>query len=393
MAIIKCPECGHEISDKAPFCPSCGVAISGKVIICEQCGKAYFSDNAECPFCHQHNVDRQIEEASSTEGVESLANASNHISDEKSQTVNDTDMSVDEKIMSDNSRRNNILIAIVAIAVVCVVGGMCWFFYHQNTLQRESQAYEYAMQSTDPQVVQKYLDTYMDVASDDHIQSIEEHLAALKQVDADWTNAVVSGSKSAIEQYLAQHPESPFKALALHMIDSIDWNVATTANSVEAMETYLEQHADGEHVDDANEKIKGINSKSLQPEEKLMISGVFDSFFNGLNNKDEDAIIGAVNPLLDTFLGKANATRNDVATFMRKIYKSDVSSMNWNSADDYKINKNEVGDGQYEYSVSFSAVQTINHTDGSTTESKYRITAKVNSECRISDFNMVKVLN
>ena len=27
MAIIKCPECGHQISDKAPVCPSCGVEM------------------------------------------------------------------------------------------------------------------------------------------------------------------------------------------------------------------------------------------------------------------------------------------------------------------------------------------------------------------------------
>ena len=52
MAIIKCPECGHEISDKAPFCPSCGVAIAGKVVECPKCGKVYFSELSECPQCH-----------------------------------------------------------------------------------------------------------------------------------------------------------------------------------------------------------------------------------------------------------------------------------------------------------------------------------------------------
>lgn len=30
MAIIKCPECGHDVSDKAPFCPNCGYTITGK---------------------------------------------------------------------------------------------------------------------------------------------------------------------------------------------------------------------------------------------------------------------------------------------------------------------------------------------------------------------------
>lgn len=27
MAMIKCPECGHEVSDQAPTCPNCGCPI------------------------------------------------------------------------------------------------------------------------------------------------------------------------------------------------------------------------------------------------------------------------------------------------------------------------------------------------------------------------------
>ena len=52
MAMIKCPECGRQISDKAPFCPCCGVAIVGKIIKCPQCGEVYFSDQEMCPNCH-----------------------------------------------------------------------------------------------------------------------------------------------------------------------------------------------------------------------------------------------------------------------------------------------------------------------------------------------------
>lgn len=40
--IIKCPECGHQISDKAPVCPSCGVEIAGKIVRCPNCGEIHF---------------------------------------------------------------------------------------------------------------------------------------------------------------------------------------------------------------------------------------------------------------------------------------------------------------------------------------------------------------
>ena len=56
MAIIKCPECNQEISDKAPVCPSCGVPIAGHVVTCPQCGYTYFNNNTECPHCHHKSA-------------------------------------------------------------------------------------------------------------------------------------------------------------------------------------------------------------------------------------------------------------------------------------------------------------------------------------------------
>lgn len=30
MALMNCPECGHEVSDKAEICTNCGYKIAGK---------------------------------------------------------------------------------------------------------------------------------------------------------------------------------------------------------------------------------------------------------------------------------------------------------------------------------------------------------------------------
>lgn len=37
MALIKCPECGNEVSDKAKNCPKCGNPIDTNVY-CPKCG-------------------------------------------------------------------------------------------------------------------------------------------------------------------------------------------------------------------------------------------------------------------------------------------------------------------------------------------------------------------
>ncbi len=63
------------------------------------------------------------------------------------------------------------------------------------------------------------LDTYKD-ADEAHRDSIMAHLELLKQNNQDWTNAVVSGSKEALEAYLQKYPNSLHKQEALIKIDS-----------------------------------------------------------------------------------------------------------------------------------------------------------------------------
>lgn len=54
MAMIKCPECGQEISDKAKKCIHCGADIkllNNKGKFCSECGKEIQNKSIECPFC------------------------------------------------------------------------------------------------------------------------------------------------------------------------------------------------------------------------------------------------------------------------------------------------------------------------------------------------------
>ena len=68
--IIKCPECGHQVSDRAKTCPSCGIEIAGKVTRCPDCGEIIFKDQAECPNCHcpinRDAVEEPLEKAVTT---------------------------------------------------------------------------------------------------------------------------------------------------------------------------------------------------------------------------------------------------------------------------------------------------------------------------------------
>lgn len=392
MAMIKCPECGHAVSDKAPVCPCCGIEIAGHIIQCPQCGNIYLKNEPECPNCHHLTSQAQTaldtgRMATSPTPPASMPNRAASVESNGNNTYNGDNTQDD----NDKGKSKKTRIVLISFILAILVVAACYAVYSNAQNGKENEAYEYAMTSKDPMVLQSYLDTYKD-APEEHIDSIQAHLSQLRQMDQDWNNAVISGTKAALQQYIDQHPDSPFKSVAMHKIDSIDWTTAQSANTVEALEEYISSHPSGEYVDEANESIKNMNAKTVQPEERQMISGTFRNFFNALNNKDEDMLTSTVCPLMASFLNKPDATRSDVVTFMEKIYKGTVANMTWAPTGSYTISKKEIGDEQYEYSVQFTAVQVVKNTDGTETKNVYRITAKVNPDSQISELGMKKVV-
>lgn len=49
MALIKCSECGKDMSDRAPICPNCG--FKNNVMFCPECDKQLSSKASLCPSC------------------------------------------------------------------------------------------------------------------------------------------------------------------------------------------------------------------------------------------------------------------------------------------------------------------------------------------------------
>lgn len=396
--MIKCPECGRQISDKAPFCPCCGVAIAGKIFRCQQCGEVYFKDQEMCPNCH--HVTR-LSGLVSNEARQSVANEVGaapvqHATMAQQPPVpptipgaNGVNGGATPPPVEKKKSHGALITAIIFALVLC---GVCFYFYNNAKTSKEEEAYEFAMKSDDPLVLQTYLDNYKDAPSE-HIDSIQAHLSAMQQSDADWTNAVVSGSKQALLDYLTKHPDSEYKALAQHKIDSIDWAFASNANTLDEIQAYLDEHTNGEHVDDANDAIRKLKASTVQPEEKVLVNASLKHFFQAVNAKNEQSLEASVTSVMSNFLGKQDATKADVSVFLQKIYKDDITGMTWSLGNDMKIDKREVGEDEYEYTVSVSATQDIQRTDPSKEKyAMYKIKATVNPDGLVSALSMTKII-
>lgn len=74
MSLIKCPECGHPVSETAPTCPNCGCAISGNVSRCGSCGAVMLNIYPACPSCHTANPNYESGSAEASEQHQDILN-------------------------------------------------------------------------------------------------------------------------------------------------------------------------------------------------------------------------------------------------------------------------------------------------------------------------------
>lgn len=386
MAIIKCPECGHQASDKAPVCPSCGVEIAGKITKCAYCGEIYFKSDVVCPHCHKTAATQQ-------KTANTASNVTPTTTPQKQNTMMAKSPQQTEKTdkgKKDDKKKSNKTTLLISFLIAATALCVCLYFYNraQNN-EREQEEYEYAMSSTEPTVLQAYLDNFQE-ASDAHRDSITVHLQRLIQQDRDWTNAIVNGSKAALTTYINAHPDSQHKQEALNKIDSIDWEQCSKINTIDAYQLYLDEHPDGNHYDEAQLAQKKIKTNEVTPEEESLISDIFHNFFVCINQKDETNLTANIGDEIN-LLGKKGATKTDVISFMNKLYKPEVQNMVWSISEGYTIKKKEIGDEKYEYSVDFMANQEVIRTDNSNVTGKYKIRAKVNPDSQITYFAMTRI--
>lgn len=395
--IIKCPECGRQVSEKAPTCPTCGVQIAGKITRCSNCGEIYFTEDGMCPSCHTpakgaYRPAAPVPATPVQAGQQSKPSADSQDNPQgpspaTTRTQQPAGKGPQAGAAPEQPKKKSNGVLIISLLFAVIICGGLFYFYSRAQSDKENEDYEFAMRSTDPEVLQSYLLRYGD-APQAHRDSIEYHLQMLQKGDEEWQNAVLSNSRAALQAYIDHNPESVHRQEALNKIDSLDWISAQKSNDIEAVKDYATQHPDGRYIDEANVLISKLMSTTVQPEEKQMITSLFRQFFQSINSKDESRLISTLSMVIEKFLGKSDATSSDAIEFLHRLYKEGVSNINWHiDQSSYKIDKKEVAEEEFEYSVSFNAREDIERGDAME-QHGYRIDAKVTNDGKISSFNL-----
>lgn len=255
--IIKCPECGHQVSDRARVCPSCGIDIAGKLTRCPDCGAYIFKDDHECPNCHCVINASAVPVVSIPVGVKQ--EAENGLVPQESQEVS----SAQEPEQPKKSHKGWWSAFIVALVLAMMIVFIGIYFMQKTQKENEQRSYENAMMSREPAVLQNYLDMYID-APVAHRDTIKVHLEALKKVDRDWDNARISESKKTLQLFIERNPENIHVREAQLLIDSLDFLAAKRLNSMDGFKKYMEEHAQGYYYDEAKSEYDRLEEEEKQ---------------------------------------------------------------------------------------------------------------------------------
>ena len=318
--IIKCPECGHQVSDKAPVCPSCGVEIAGHIIKCSHCGELYLKEESSCPNCHhtEHHIESSVtaaehhtseaaneskvqepvvlmsvdkEEATGNDDViipveETEEHETDNYDDKTQDTFNEPNMeeeAVDaDFIMDDNADeevianaeaiaedeeestpdKNNHLSLAVSLLIAAITAAVLLFLYNQgvgaNKANYEQEAFAQAMNSSEPTVLKNYLKENPS-ASKAHRDSISARLKVL----------------TTTTQNMQQSDN--------------DLSVALTSNSKEVLQQFIAKYPDSKHRGEFEAKIDEIDwAQAVAKNNENAYLGYKAQHPNGIHSKEAD---------------------------------------------------------------------------------------------------------
>ncbi len=405
--IIKCPECGHQVSDKAPICPSCGVEIAGHLIKCSYCGEIYLKEDAVCPNCHhsastdnsvneddvktepvkddsQNNGDYSEAETSSVELVVSAESIEEEPRLDGTPTQDtltiespssDAEVSTDDMIVKPESKNNNHTPLFVSLLIALVICAVLLFFYKRGNDNHEAEEYKIALKSNNRQVMEQYLEDYPN-APLIHINSIRDLLKQTQQNNDEWGRVIQQNTIASYKAYLETHPNTPYKNGILKRVEELYWNEVVNQNTEAAYLGYREKYPKGIHVKEADEKLKiMLDNTSTPSEEKVAVSAV-RQFLQGLNSKSTSKIEGVTASSFN-FLGAGGATIADVSKYMReKLYQADVKEITWQLGTVLNATTDKSEDGTTVQKITIPARLEIVR-EGGKGSNKYTIKAQI----------------
>lgn len=233
--MIKCPECRHHISSMAKACPECGAPIDPEWAAKE--AEKELKKLEEVPF----TVEVGGEEEDSPHSEEPRK-----VEDEEPTPAKREAAHVPSR-RGGKGRGRYLILSFVILLGLCI-GGLYYYDYRQHQ-ERELRAYTILQDCSNPAF---YEDFIVRFPHSPHIDEVRERLKEVMAQQNEWEKLIAGGNRQELQQFVAEHPGSPYVKMAQTRIDSLDWAEASTLRTIEAVTYYMAAHPDGLYINQAD---------------------------------------------------------------------------------------------------------------------------------------------
>lgn len=335
MSIIKCPECGHNVSTMAGTCPTCGVEIDGSLRTCPDCGAYYLEKQGKCPECGREIVRKKIEPYQPKPEPTPLF----------------------KKVPKKQKRRSHWPLFFAILLILGIGAAAGYYFKLENDRKREEEAFQRLENVTTPQFFQQFLTTYPE---SEHQEEVKKKMEQVEQENKEWEELLQKKERKMLVAFAERHPESFRLRECLDLIDSIDWAATIRDTTDVSIDKYLKEHPEGQHAEEAASRKNELAKTRITSEDKKLIYSYLETFFSETSSDSLAALT-------------KRDTGKDIIGFH---YHVTPSGMN--------VRRETLEDGNMGYAVNFLLEETINRTDATLpTNTRYQGDAHLNGEKQI----------
>ena len=264
MSLIKCPECGHEVSTKAPRCPHCGVPIAGNLKRCPNCDTIMLKDveccpNCDTPFLVTNEAPEPTPAPAPAEPTPTLTPPAPAAPTEEvtAPTTDTTEPASNQPTAPTPSpaaapaKKKKSLGGWALFALIVVLAALAVLIVWQIRSSREASAeaaFTLLRECNDPRSFEDFINRY---PKSRHIGEVQARLKELREEETAWKAASITTQVELIRTFIENYPTSAHRATAFHRIDTLDWRTADNAGTSASYTSYINAHEAGDFITEA----------------------------------------------------------------------------------------------------------------------------------------------
>ncbi len=427
MSLIKCPECGHEVSSEATKCPNCGYPIAGKE---DADGREKTEEQTQAELNTRYTkvlkdlnakrfksafaeIDALIKEYPNSHSFTELREQVVH--EFVKSCVEDSDICLKDKNYKDakaiatlglqHDPSNPYLLNVInkvrkrkawkrncyLVLLLLLLGAGAYAYW---TLQipdynseKEEEAWNLVMKyrnNFDADELEDALDDYIsDFASGLHSAEAKSMYENLIREKAAWKAAVSQNKSQAMHDFMDMFSNGFYHKTAYTKLDSLSFFEAKSKNTKEAIDYYIDTFSDGKYVDEAMAISEKLINGNLTNQERESVKAVLDNHFQALADNDETLLRSTIGSTVNSYLGKTDLTPEDMVDYMNNLYEENGGDGGFYTVHNVEIKKFDDAGAPLIYNVQFNLTNTVVSIAGDEIKKEYAGTATVDDKKHI----------